>query len=435
VNIVEIIARKRDGHKLSRDEISGFVRAFLEGSVRDYQMSAFLMAIYLNGMDFEETAALTETMLRSGDVVSFDESDMLYVDKHSTGGVGDKVSLILTPLVAACGARVPMLSGRGLGHTGGTLDKLESIPGFRTDLSIDEFVRGVERVGCIISGQTAEMAPADRLMYALRDVTATVESVPLICSSILSKKLAAGPGGLVFDVKCGNGAFMKDLESARLLARNLLAVAKSMGKRARALVTDMNQPLGGSAGNILEVVESIDALRGRWSPDLRDITMELGAEMLLMAGISSDLEKSANLLKYKLDDGSAYRKFEEMVTYQGGDLAVFAESSDVPRAAYIREYKAPIDGYLWGFKTAEIGRLIAEMGGGRKMVGDRIDHLVGLKFSSKIGDEIARGDIIAEIHAKDKGQATMASARLAKLIEIGSDRPRGDLPLIIERLD
>jgi pyrimidine-nucleoside phosphorylase len=435
VNIVEIIARKRDGHKLSRDEISGFVRAFLEGSVRDYQMSAFLMAIYLNGMDFEETAALTETMLRSGDVVSFDESDMLYVDKHSTGGVGDKVSLILTPLVAACGARVPMLSGRGLGHTGGTLDKLESIPGFRTDLSIDEFVRGVERVGCIISGQTAEMAPADRLMYALRDVTATVESVPLICSSILSKKLAAGPGGLVFDVKCGNGAFMKDLESARLLARNLLAVAKSMGKRARALVTDMNQPLGGSAGNILEVIESIDALRGRWSPDLRDITMELGAEMLLMAGISSDLEKSANLLKYKLDDGSAYRKFEEMVTYQGGDLAVFAESSDVPRAAYIREYKAPIDGYLWGFKTAEIGRLIAEMGGGRKMVGDRIDHLVGLKFSSKIGDEIARGDIIAEIHAKDKGQATMASARLAKLIEIGSDKPRGDLPLIIERLD
>jgi pyrimidine-nucleoside phosphorylase len=435
VNIVEIIARKRDGHKLSRDEISGFVRAFLEGSVRDYQMSAFLMAIYLNGMDFEETAALTETMLRSGDVVSFDESDMLYVDKHSTGGVGDKVSLILTPLVAACGARVPMLSGRGLGHTGGTLDKLESIPGFRTDLSIDEFVRGVERVGCIISGQTAEMAPADRLMYALRDVTATVESVPLICSSILSKKLAAGPGGLVFDVKCGNGAFMKDLESARLLARNLLAVAKSMGKRARALVTDMNQPLGGSAGNILEVIESIDALRGRWSPDLRDITMELGAEMLLMAGISSDLEKSANLLKYKLDDGSAYRKFEEMVTYQGGDLAVFAESSDVPRAAYIREYKAPIDGYLWGFKTAEIGRLIAEMGGGRKMVGDRIDHLVGLKFSSKIGDEIARGDIIAEIHAKDKGQATMASARLAKLIEIGSDRPRSDFPLIIERLD
>ena len=435
MNAVEIIARKRDGQRLSKGEISYFVNRFLGGSVKDYQMTALLMAIYLQGMTLDETTALTEVMLESGDAVSFPKPGNIYVDKHSTGGVGDKVSLILASLVAACGVRVPMLSGRGLGHTGGTLDKLESIPGFKADLSIDEFVRGVDRVGCIISGQTPEMAPADRLMYALRDVTATVESVPLICSSILSKKLAAGPAALVFDIKCGNGAFMKDIESARQLAKTLLAVAKKMGKRARALVTDMNQPLGISAGNILEVLESMKALRGEWSDDLREITMELGTEMLLLAGICSDPEEAGRLLKGRLDDGSAYRKFEAMVTYQGGDLGSLSQADKVPRAPYIGDHEAAGDGHIQAFKTDEIGRLVVEMGGGRKTVEDTIDHLVGLKFLKKIGDEIVHGEPMIEIHAKNKQQAEMASKKLGELIQTGPDKPQSISPLIMERLD
>jgi pyrimidine-nucleoside phosphorylase len=435
MNAVEIIAKKRDGHRLSRDEISFFVRSYLEGTVKDYQMSALLMAIYLKDMDFEETAALTEIMLESGAAVSFPGPDSVYVDKHSTGGVGDKVSLILAPLVAACGVKVPMLSGRGLGHTGGTLDKLESIPGFRTDLSMEEFVRGVDRVGCIISGQTSEMAPADRLMYALRDVTSTVESVPLICSSIVSKKLAAGPGGLVFDIKCGNGAFMKDIESARDLAVNLLAVAKSLGKRVMALVTNMDQPLGSTAGNLLEVVESMSALRGEWSTDLREVTIQLGAEMLLLAGISSRTREARQLLVEKIEDGSAWMKFQEMVTYQGGELGGLSDLNQVPKAPHISRFVSTRDGYVCGFKTNGIGRLIVELGGGRKVADDTIDHLVGLKFFKKIGDEVGRGEVIAEVHTNDKVLGRMATEKLDELIEVGPDKPRDRFPLVIERLD
>lgn len=435
MNTVEIIRKKRDGHKLSKEEISFFVRSYLEGTVKDYQMSALLMAIYLRGMDLGEIATLTEIMLESGDVVSFPESDIIYVDKHSTGGIGDKVSLILAPLVAACGVKVPMLSGRGLGHTGGTLDKLESIPGFRTDLSIEEFAGGVEQVGCIISGQTSEMAPADRLMYALRDVTATVESVPLICSSILSKKLAAGPGAMVLDIKCGNGAFMKDIEAARDLAKNLLAVAKSMGKRARALVTNMDQPIGSTAGNLLEVVESMSALRGEWSSDLEEITMELGVEMLLLSGISSRRREARQLLQGKIDDGTAWIKFQEMVSYQGGDLRGLSDLNEAPKAPYISKFKSTSEGYVCGFKTEEIGRLIVDLGGGRRVADDTIDHLVGLKFFKKIGDEAGRGEAIAEVHANDKIQAKKAAEKLAKLIEISPGKQPGKFPLILERLD
>ena len=431
MNAVEIIAKKRDGQKLSGNEISFVVNSLLRDDIRDYQMSALLMAIYLNGMDFEETAQLTEAMLKSGESVVFPEPNRIYIDKHSTGGVGDKVSLILAPLVASCGVKVPMLSGRGLGHTGGTLDKLESIPGFKTDLTVEEFKKGVEEVGCVISGQTPQMAPADRMMYALRDVTATVESIPLICSSILSKKFAAGPSGLVFDIKCGNGAFMKNMKSAQSLAENLIAVGRVMGKRVRALITDMNQPLGYTAGNLIEVAEAIDAMRGDCSPDLFQITLELGVEMLLEAGLEENQDEARRLLEKKLDDGSAYEKFKEMVTFQMGDLTMFEEPSRLPTAGSIIEYKALQDGYLQEFKTASIGRLIVEMGGGRKTKDDIVDPLVGLRFYKKIGDNVSSGEPIAVIHARDRSQAMMVSRRLEGLIRIGPDR--SDPPRLITK--
>ncbi|UCE65361.1 MAG: thymidine phosphorylase [Candidatus Zixiibacteriota bacterium] len=420
---VEIIARKRDGISLSKSEIDFFLNSYIKGSIKDYQMSSLLMAVYLNGMSDDETVWLTEAMVDSGDKIVFPIPDDIYVDKHSTGGVGDKVSLILAPLVASCGARVPMLSGRGLGHTGGTLDKLESIPGFRTDLTLDEFRIGVEKIGCVITGQTENIAPADRLMYALRDVTATVESIPLICGSILSKKFAAGPRGLVFDVKCGNGAFMKDIESAGNLSRNLIRISKLMGRNVRALITDMNQPLGSAAGNLLEVLECIEFLRGFWQDDLYNVTMELGAEMLTLAGIESGRQQAIRLLKSKLEDGSALRKFQEMVEYQNGDFSGLFDRGKTPRARYIVDHKANQDGYLQRYSTYEVGRLVIELGGGRMTKEDLIDPAVGFKFYKKIGDEVSVGEIIAEIYARDKGLANDIDKKLYRYIEIGEDRP------------
>jgi len=430
---VEIIAKKRDGKGLARNEIFFFIDSFIKGDIADYQMSALLMAIYLKGMDYDEIGWLTEAMLRSGKEIEFPEHKKIYVDKHSSGGVGDKVSLILAPWVASCGVKVPMLSGRGLGHTGGTLDKLESIPGFRSNLTIDEFVAGVEKVGCIIAGQTPDIAPADRLMYALRDVTATVESIPLICGSILSKKFAAGPSGLIFDIKCGNGAFMKDRDSAEALALNLIGVSRAMGRTARALITDMTQPLGNAAGNLLEVVECIEALKGDCPVDLYNVTIELAIEMLNMAGIERDRDKAFMLLEKKLEDGSAYRKFEEMVKFQGGDLSIFDNRGRLPAAATVCELRADRSGYVAGFATEEIGRLIVEMGGGRLVKSDIIDPLVGLIFRRKIGDEVRASDVLVEIHARDNSQAERAKTRLSSLIEIGKEKAPAP-ELIIKRL-
>jgi len=428
---VEIIAKKRDGQRLSKNEISFFVNSFVKGDIADYQMSAFLMAIYLVGMDYDETGWLTEVMLKSGREIQFPEPRSVYIDKHSTGGVGDKVSLILAPWVAACGVKVPMLSGRGLGHTGGTLDKLESIPGYRTNLSLTEFVAGVESVGCVISGQTPDIAPADMLMYALRDVTATVESIPLICGSILSKKFAAGPAGLVFDVKCGNGAFMKNEESAEALAQNLIGVSHAMGRAARALITDMSQPLGNAAGNMLEVVECIEALKGSCPHDLYNVTIELATEMLYLAGIEPDREQALKLLKSKLDDGSAYRKFEEMVEYQGGDLSIFADPSRLPKATVMTCLKAAASGFVRRFDTEAIGRLIVEMGGGRLKKDDIVDPQVGLVFRKKLGEEVRVSDTLVEIHARDKIQAKLAIAKLGSNIVIGD--ARAPIPELIKK--
>ena len=318
---------------------------------------------------------------------------------------------------------MPLLSGRGLGHTGGTLDKLESIPGFRSDLTLDEFRRGVEKIGCVITGQTENLAPADRLMYALRDVTATVESIPLICGSILSKKFAAGPRGLVFDVKCGNGAFMKDIDSAKNLANNLIRIGKLMGRNVSALITDMNQPLGSAVGNLLEVMECIDFLKGSWQDDLYEVTMGLSAEMLMLAGVETNRQQAIKLLNSKLEDGSALGKFQEMVEYQRGDLSGLLEAEKAPGARYVVWHKARQDGYLQAYSTFEIGRTVIELGGGRVAREDVIDPAVGFKFLKKISDEVSAGEIIAEIHANDRSRANDIDKKLYRHIKIGENRP------------
>ncbi len=401
MNAVEIIAKKRDGKELSSDEIDYFIDNFTSGNIPDYQMSAFLMSVYFKSMTSTETAALTRAMLDSGDKVIFDPLNRAYVDKHSSGGIGDKVSIILAPLMAACGLKVPMLSGRGLGHTGGTLDKLESIPGFRTDLSIEEYKRGVEQVGCIITGQTPRIAPADRLMYALRDVTGTVESIPLICGSILSKKFAAGPNSIVFDIKCGNGAFMKTIEDAENLGRNLCEICHVMGKGSSYLITDMNQPLGNAAGNALEIDECVLALKGDGPEDLMQITYSLGEAMLDLGGIASGNE--AVLLQMEnINNGRAFEIFLDMVKYQGGDISGLQSASRLLPAKIVFEVQAKGEGYISAIDTYKIGRLIIELGGGRTKVGQPIDHAVGIVMKKKIGDKVSKNDVLLEVHSSGK---------------------------------
>jgi pyrimidine-nucleoside phosphorylase len=420
VNPVEIITAKRNGEKLSPDEIRYFIDGFTAGEIPDYQMAVFLMAIYFRSMTTVETTALTSAMLESGKKIVFDPESKLYVDKHSSGGLGDKVSIILAPLMAACGLKVPMLSGRGLGHTGGTLDKLESIPGFRTDLSIKEFKAGVKSIGCIISGQTPEIAPADRKMYALRDVTGTVESVPLICSSILSKKFASGPNSIVFDIKCGNGAFMKDQKQAEHLGKDLTGICKAMGKGSAFLVTDMNQPLGRTVGNALEIDEAVAALQGNAPADLLEVVLGLGECMLTLGEVAFE-EKAFNLQKSKIDDGSAFEKFLEMVAFQGGDTKSLTKKKPLAPAKKIFPIKSEMAGFINAIDTFRLGKLIIEMGGGRTKLGQKIDHSVGLVMHKKLGDEVASGDVIMDIHSSGKQPDDYLVDAFAGCIQFGGE--------------
>ena len=421
MNPVEIITAKRNGEELSPDEIRYFIDEFTAGDITDYQMAAFLMAVYFKSMTTDETVALTVAMLESGEKIVFDPESKLYVDKHSSGGLGDKVSIILAPLMAACGLKVPMLSGRGLGHTGGTLDKLESIPGFRTDLSIEEFKAGVESIGCIISGQTPDIAPADRRMYALRDVTGTVESVPLICSSILSKKFASGPNSIVFDIKCGNGAFMKDQKQAEHLGKSLINICKAMGKDSAFLVTDMNQPLGQAVGNALEIDEAIAVLQGNAPADLIKVVLSLGECMLTMGQVASG-EHALELQKSKIDDGSAFEKFLEMVAFQGGDTKSLTKKSPLIPAKKVFLVKSEEAGFIKAVDTFRLGRLIIEMGGGRTKLGQKIDHSVGFIIHKKIGDEVAPGDIIMEVHSSGKPPDDYLVRAFAGCIKPGKEK-------------
>ena len=433
MNPVEFVRKKRDGAEHEPAEINEFIRAFVAGEVADYQASAWLMAAFLKGLSPRETLALTQAMLHSGDVLTLARVRAPKVDKHSTGGVGDKVSLCLAPLVAACGVAVPMISGRGLGHTGGTLDKLEAIPGFRVDLDAKRFERIIQEVGTSLIGQTEKLAPADKRLYALRDVTATVECIPLIVASILSKKLAEGIDGLVLDVKCGGGAFMKNLEQARALARALVSVGKSAGKRVTALITDMSAPLGRTIGNGLETREAIEVLRGGGPPDTRELTLELGAEMLLVAKRCRTRREALATLERALADGGPLRRFRRLVELQGGDPRCVDDPMRLPRAKATLEVRAPSGGYVRGVDAYQLGLLAIELGAGRMRADQRVDPAAGFELDVTVGDAIEKGQRLATVHAAKKSVASAVAARAVTCFTIGA-RSAKRSPLVLERL-
>ncbi len=401
-----IIERKRDGAALAEADIREWIARYADGRLPDYQMAALAMAIYFRGMSPEETLALTDAMMRSGDALSWDGLSRPTADKHSTGGIGDKLSIPLAPLVASCGVAVPMISGRGLGITGGTLDKLESIPGYDTHLDNARFRAVVDAVGCSIIGQTDRLAPADRKLYALRDVTGTVPSIPLITASILSKKLAEGAATLVFDVKCGAGAFMKTPADARALADSLLAVARGAGRHAEALVTAMDQPVGETAGNALEIAESVDLLRGAGPADALELALRLAVPMLTLSGVSPDGASARALLEKKLASGAALETFAQMVAAQGGDARV-AESPEtvLPQAPVLLDVAAPRAGHLARVDADGIGRAVLLLGGGRRAVTDAIDPAVGVSRLRKVGERIEKGEPLATLHARTRAEA------------------------------
>jgi pyrimidine-nucleoside phosphorylase len=431
---VELIRKKRDGGTLTREELESFVSAFVKGEIPDYQMSAFLMAAFFRGMDDRETAAFTDVMLHSGEIVDLSAIPGIKVDKHSTGGVGDKVSLILAPMVAACGVPVPMISGRGLGHTGGTLDKLESIPGFRTDMPIATYKEAIAEVGCVLIGQTTEIAPADKRMYALRDVTATVESVPLIAGSIMSKKLAEGIDALVLDVKTGDGAFMKHYDDSVALARALVGIGTAMGKKTIGFITGMDQPLGLAVGNWLEVVESVECLKGRNIPDLMEVTYVLGGAMVHLGGRAGSIEEGMKLCRSAIWSGKAYEKFLEIVRRQGGDISVLEQPARYPAAAYSAEVVSPSAGYVGAFETMRIGLLAIELGAGRKKVDDVLDPSAGILLKKKAGDKVDRGEVLASIHAGRKDALDRVRNLLAATFTI-VDRMPAAVPLVRSLID
>jgi len=427
-----LIERKRDGGALTPEEWRELVRAYTAGDVPDYQMSALLMAIFFRGLEPAELEALTDSMLETGDRLRFDGSGAPVVDKHSTGGVGDKTSLLLAPMVASCGVLVPMMSGRGLGHTGGTLDKLESIPGFRTDLGLRDAEAQVRTLGCAMIGQTPEIAPADRQLYALRDVTATVESIPLISASIMSKKLAEGLDGLVLDVKAGSGAFIADPEKARTLAETMIALGEARGCRVVALLSAMDRPLGHALGNALEVEEAIDGLRGGGPADLMELTYALGVEMLLVAGVAGAAEDARRMLQDSIASGRALDRFRAIIEAQGGNPAVVDDPAALPQAPVERVWPAPRDGIVTRIEPRSVGRAITALGGGRMKVGDEIDPAVGFLLTASPGDRVSRGQPLATILARTEAGADQAAAALDAAVVIGEEAD--SLPLILERI-
>jgi thymidine phosphorylase len=418
----EIIRRKRDGGVLGDDEIAFLVRGLTDGSIAEGQVAAFAMAVFFRGMAMGERVALTRAMAQSGRTIDWSGAGLLgpVLDKHSTGGVGDKVSLMLAPLLAACGAAVPMISGRGLGHTGGTLDKLDSIPGYRTAPDLDLFRKVVVEAGCAIIGQTADLAPADRRLYAIRDVTATVESIPLITASILSKKLAAGLQGLVMDVKFGSGAFMVEVDKARELAESIATVATNAGLPTTALLTDMNQVLGRSAGNALEVREAIDWLTGRARDDrLDEVTLALGAEMLMLGRLAADAADARRRLIAARDSGAAAERFQRMVVTLGGPADLLEQpDKHLPRAAVHRPVAASRSGYIARIDVRAVGLAVLALGGGRSRVEDQIDYSVGITQMRGIGERVAAGEPLAIVHARSDGEALQAAAALAGAVAI-----------------
>ncbi len=429
---VDVIRKKREGAALSSEEIDWMV-AGIGGVVADYQWSALLMAILWRGMDDAETAALTDAMIRSGSVVDLSRTPGLKVDKHSTGGVGDKTSLILAPIVAATGVPVPMVSGRGLGHTGGTLDKLESIPGFRVDLDLDRYKAVLNECGLVLIGQTAEIAPADKVLYALRDATATVESIPLISASILSKKLAEGIDGLVLDVKTGDGAFMRRLDDSRALARAMVAIGRGLGKKIRALITRMDQPLGRAVGNAVEVAESVECLRGHGPADLMALSIELAAEMVVMGGVAETLEEARERCWRTITDGSALAHFRKVVAAQGGDLHAIDDLSRLPQPHGSIEVDSRYAGYVHALAARPIGQATMLLGAGRDRVDSAIDPSVGVILHKKVGDRVEAGEPLCTVLVNDQPGIEVALAMIGEAYRI-EQGPVAVEPLIVERL-
>jgi len=433
----DVIRKKRDGNSLSREEIDFFIAGVTSGRIADYQVSALLMAIYLNGMDSAEQQALTEAMLNSGNILDFSDIPKPKADKHSTGGVGDKTSIIIAPLVAACNVCVPMISGRGLGHTGGTLDKLESIPGYRVALSATEFKQVLDKVGYAMAGQTAELAPADKKMYALRDATATVEAIPLIVASIISKKGAAGLDAMIIDVKVGNGAFMREEAKAKELAHALVSTGNSCGIKTRALLTDMNQPLGGAVGNSLEVEECINILRGEANEAARpvlDLSLELCAQMLMLANVDQTIEAARARLEDVLRSGKALECLRSNIAAQGGDPRVCdAPGTFLPLVRETVKVESPRSGFITRVDTTEIGHAIAAIGGGRVRIEDTVDPTVGFTSELKLGDEVRAGEAIGIVYCADSAAAAEAARRIQAAYEIG-DAPANERPKLVKEI-
>jgi len=421
MNVEQIIVHKRDGNELSEQELLFMVEGFVRGEIPDYQMAAFLMAIYFQGMSFEETFLLTNQMIESGEKVDFSQLDKFPVDKHSTGGVGDKVSIILAPLVAAAGVAVPMMSGRGLGHSGGTLDKLEAIPGFRTRLSLAEFVKQVEKIGVVMIGQTDKIVPADRKIYALRDRTGTVPSIPLVVASILSKKIAEGAKALVLDAKTGKGAFFSSEQKVIKLAETIIAISERFDLCTTALMTAMDQPLGFAVGNWLETREAIETLKGNGPKDVVEITFALGAEMLYKAGVFENIVSGQKKLKELLNSGTAYEKFLKLVEAQGGDLSVIQNPENYPRSQHHLIVCSEKDGYIHSIDALNIGLLAMEIGAGREKISDQIDYSAGIVLQKKTGDHVINGEPLAEIFSSKKFSTSYLKGKISEAVDIRNE--------------
>jgi len=428
---VDIIAKKRDGLPLSAEEIDFFVQGFTKGEIPDYQASAWAMAVLLQGMDRQETIDLTMSMARSGETLDLSHTAPLVVDKHSTGGVGDKTTLAVAPMVACLGLPVGKMSGRGLGFSGGTLDKLESIPGFRVDLSIEEFFANLKKHGIVVAGQTADLAPADGKLYALRDVTATVPSLPLIAGSIMSKKIAGGANAIVLDVKTGSGAFMKTVEEALALGKIMAEIGEGVGRRVTVIISDMNQPLGKAVGNALEVREAIETLRGGGPEDFREHCLVVAAHMLVLGEKAPDVNVGRKMLVEAIDTGKALAKFREWVEAQGGDSRVADDWSLLQEAACVQTVPAPLTGYLAGVDAMEVGLTAVELGAGRMKKGDPVEHSVGIEVHRKVGDRVAGGEPLFTIHAQDETSLSKAADRLLAACR-WSQEPVEPLPLFYE---
>lgn len=422
MNIIDIIAKKRDGKELNTDEIYFFIKDYTNNNIEDYQAAALVMAIYINGMSYRETKDLTMAMASSGDVLDLSELGENVVDKHSTGGVGDKVTIILAPLIASLGIPVAKMSGRGLGFTGGTADKIEAIPGYNTGISEKEFIDNVKNIGISLITQTLNLAPADKKIYALRDTIACTESIPLIASSIMSKKIASGANKIVLDVTCGFGAFMKNIEDARELSKTMIEIGNLAKRETVCVITNMNEPLGFAVGNTLEIIEAIEFLQGKMPEDLKQVVLELGAYMVKLAGKGSNIEENKKMLLENIQNGKAYHKFIELVQNQGGDIEYVKDVTKFEKAKIIQEVISTTEGYVQEINAEEIGKLSCDLGAGRKTKNDKIDLQVGIILNKKIGDFVSKGDKLATIYANDIERAKDTANELLKIYKIGQEK-------------